>query len=280
MARGRYYISEPQLNPLHVVLGSPITLPTGTSPQDLTTVDIGTLISNTLDAYRNAGLLLQANGPVHYILAVHMHFGRSGTSAATVYFGATDGLNGRTGNIAGGSNRSISAFCGTNSDAAKTTITLRGAQSSAVGWRLEAYTIYIIPYTFGVNTKQWKITSNTIYDIGNSNDAEIYLLTNAVADNTLISVPTGVTAINHTSQAIFHLSGFAGAANITLQQKMLGSDVIQVPNSVGVGIIVRSSILSTSLDNLANTVGSNASQGVRYLRQPHRLTSAFLERLR
>lgn len=60
---------------------------------------------------------------------------------------------------------------------------------------------------------------------------------------------------------------------------IFGSNVIQVPNSVGVGIIVRSSILSNSLDNLV-TVGSNASQGVRYLRQPHRLTSAFLERLR
>ncbi len=186
---------EPRADPVHVVLASPITLPTGTTPQNLVTVDLTSHIAQRLADYAAAGAWIVPLGigtlSTRWWALVFFHFSRSSNSGSvTLYYS----LSGEYANTAsGGSNLSISTFHRTTvSDTGS--VTLQASQTSAAGWTLYAYTIVCIPFAVSlIGSASQAVTGGGTLNIGNNiYTTPIAVIGNYTDANDLIIVPSGV----------------------------------------------------------------------------------------
>ncbi len=187
---------EPQANPVHVVLASPITLPTGTTPQNLVTVDLTSHIAQRLADYAAAGAWIVPQGigtlSTRWWALVFFHFSRpSNSGSVTLYYSLPDEY---ANTASGGSNLSISTFHRTTvSDTGS--VTLQASQTSAAGWTLSAYTIVCIPAAvslIGSVSQAVTVSGSTLYISDNIYTTPIAAIGSVASATDLIIVPSGV----------------------------------------------------------------------------------------
>lgn len=143
----RKYFRCAQAERVHEIFATPITLPTGTTPQTLVTLDLSSAIANLKTNYRANSVgavrpLYTVSGKEILMVFAYFHFTRpSNQGSATVYW-ATQ-YSGTSSNTSVGANLSLTtcAICTITDDQAS--LELRASQSAAVGWTLMGYTVYL-----------------------------------------------------------------------------------------------------------------------------------------
>lgn len=145
----RYFEIASGFPPLHNMYSTPIALPVGTTPQQVDTISVSTLIQDSLAHYfanskNPLPIARDTNGRRRLWLVLHLHFTRPSNAGSATIYTNLEGI--RTLSFGPGSNLSLTHLSFWDFPEDTSTATLSLSQSTNVGWTLAGYTLYAIPH--------------------------------------------------------------------------------------------------------------------------------------
>ncbi len=277
--------TEPRADPVHVVLASPITLPTGTTPQNLVTVDLTSHIAQRLADYTAAGAWIVPSSfnplATTWLALVFFHFSRPSNSGSVTLYYSLPGGNASM--AAGGSNLSISTFHRTTVSDTTASVTLQASQSPAADWTLSAYTIVCIPAAVSLigSSSQAVTGGGTISVSDNIYTTPIAAIGNYTDASDLIIVPSGVnvsSTFNRHNYAAVIIQSLTATSPATTTSSQHGVNLSQAAGRdllyTGVHYVAQDVVQSTVIGV------SSTTANVRTIRQLYRITDCNVYVLR
>ncbi len=278
--------TEPQATPVHVVLASPITLPTGTTPQNLVTVDLTSHIAQRLADYAAAGAWIVPQNistlSTQWIALVFFHFSRPSNSGSVTLYYSLSGASAST--ASGGANLSVSTIHRTLVSDTTASVTLQASQSSAAGWTLSAYTIVCIPFAVSlIGSASRAVTAQDflLYNNDNIYTTPIAAIGNYTEASDLIIVPSGVnvsSTFNRHNYAAVLIQSLTATSPATTQSTQHGVNLLYATTGRD---LLYTGVHYVALDVLQPTlIASSTTANVRTIRQLYRITNCNVYVLR